>query len=45
MLELPIDEARRRLGVRLPLEVHPGGLLTGNRRDEGIGRGPVRVDA
>jgi ubiquinone biosynthesis protein COQ4 len=39
-LERPLDEARRELGVRLPHEVHPEGIYTGNRRHEGIGRGP-----
>jgi ubiquinone biosynthesis protein COQ4 len=43
LLETPLDEARRQLKVGLPLEVHPGGILTGNRRAEGIGRGPRRT--
>lgn len=40
MLALPIDEARRALGISLPLEAHRKGILTGNRAHEGIGRGP-----
>lgn len=40
MLPLPIDEARRALGVSLPLEAHADGIRTGNRRAEGIGNGP-----
>ena len=39
MLELPIDDARRALGISLPLDAHPDGILTGNRAQEGIGRG------
>jgi len=41
MLSLPINEARQRLGVTLPGDAHPSGLLTGNRAVTGIGRGPL----
>lgn len=41
MLPLPIDEARKRLGVSLPRDAHPNGMLTGNRAQTGIGRGPA----
>ena len=37
MLELPIDEARRRLGIKPTLEVHPEGLRFGYRRDGRLG--------
>ena len=39
LLDAPLDRARRELGVGEPLDVHRGGILTGNRRAEGIGRG------
>jgi len=34
LLPLPLDQVRRELGVRPPLEVHPGGILVGNRGEE-----------
>jgi len=37
MLELPIDEARRRLGIELSCRVHPDGLRRGYRRDGQLG--------
>jgi ubiquinone biosynthesis protein COQ4 len=37
MLELPIDEARRRLGIRPTNEAHPEGLRFGYRRDGRLG--------
>jgi ubiquinone biosynthesis protein COQ4 len=45
MLSLPIDEARQRLGVSLPRDAHPNGMLTGNRSKTGIGRGPALTHA
>lgn len=41
MLELPIAEARAHPHILPPLQAHPGGILTGNRSETGIGRGPV----
>ncbi len=41
LLPLPIDDARTLLGVSLPRDAHPNGMLTGNRAHEGIGRGPT----
>lgn len=41
LLSLPIDEARRQLFVSRPHDAHPHGILTGNRSQAGIGRGPV----
>ncbi len=37
MLALPIDEARRRLGVALTAELHPEGLRRGFRKDGALG--------
>jgi ubiquinone biosynthesis protein COQ4 len=37
MLELPIDEARRRLRIRPTSDVHPEGLRRGYRRDGQLG--------
>lgn len=37
MLELPIDEARRRLGIELTPKVHPEGVRWGYRRDGRLG--------
>jgi ubiquinone biosynthesis protein COQ4 len=42
LLDAPLERARRELGVGDPLEVHPGGILSGDRRAEGIGRGERR---
>ena len=39
LLDAPLDRVRQELGVGDPLDVHRGGILTGNRRAEGIGRG------
>lgn len=41
MLELPIAEARACLDILPPLQAHPAGILTGNRSETGIGRGPT----
>ena len=37
MLELPIDEARRRLGITLTAQVHPEGIRRGYRREGALG--------
>jgi ubiquinone biosynthesis protein COQ4 len=37
MLDLPIDEARRRLGIALTPELHPEGIRRGYRRDGHMG--------
>lgn len=37
MLELPIDEARRRLGIDPPRAAHPEGIRRGDRRDGQLG--------
>lgn len=37
MLELPIDEARRRLGIELTPKVHPEGIRYGYRKDAQLG--------
>jgi ubiquinone biosynthesis protein COQ4 len=37
MLELPIDEARKRLGIQSTAEAHPDGLRHGYRRDGRLG--------
>jgi len=34
LLPLPLEEVRRQLGVRPANEVHPGGILVGNRGEE-----------
>ena len=38
MLELPLSEVRKTLGIVDPAVAHPRGLFAGNRRDTGIGR-------
>lgn len=37
MLELPIDEARARLGVALTRDVHPEGIRRGDRKERALG--------
>jgi hypothetical protein len=37
MLELPIDEARRRLGIAPTAALHPEGIRRGYRRDGELG--------
>lgn len=37
MLELPIDEARRRLGIDPPRRAHPEGIRRGDRKDGQLG--------
>jgi ubiquinone biosynthesis protein COQ4 len=37
LLELPIDEARRRLGIEPPSIAHPEGIRRGDRRDGRLG--------
>jgi ubiquinone biosynthesis protein COQ4 len=37
MLELPIDEARRRLGIDPPSKAHPEGIRRGDRKDGELG--------
>jgi ubiquinone biosynthesis protein COQ4 len=37
MLDLPIDEARRRLGIELTPKLHPEGIRRGYRRDGALG--------
>jgi ubiquinone biosynthesis protein COQ4 len=37
MLELPIDEARRRLGIALTADLHPEGVRRGYRKDRELG--------
>lgn len=41
LLPLPIDQARKALNVAPPQDAHPHGMLTGNRAQTGIGRGPT----
>src|SRR5260221_3996912 len=37
MLSLPIDEARRRLGILISSELHPEGIRYGYRKDGELG--------
>ncbi len=45
LLPLPLDDVRRMLDISPPSEAHPGGVLTGDRKTDGIGRGPRRLAA